>query len=118
MFRELLLEDKKPKKPKLSKEVIKILDDLDKLLDLDNVKLKEAKNIGGLTQGSLKEILAIELSKFDSISKIYILDGKIAIDGKLNAKDKSGVIKQVSLGNLNPKDGVKLADMLNKKLAK
>jgi len=88
MFRELF-ENK-------SKDILKWVDEV-----LGN--LTEAiKSAGGVKQGTFKEILASELGNFDTIKKFYILDGKLAIDGKLIGQ-KAGVVKQIPFPSNDPK---------------
>ena len=91
MFKELF-----ESKPKLDKEVKKILKWVEEILG----DLTEAiKTAGGVKQGTFKEILAYELSQFKKINKFYKLDNKIAIDGV--HKDGSKVIKQVPFPDLD-----------------
>jgi len=135
MFKEMFLEAK----PKLDKEVKKILSDLDKLLDLDNVVLtgddlklvKKTKTLDeSLNESDFKAQLMAKLSQYKHINSFKagnvgnkVDDGDVVIDGTLvdgskvynNIKFK-GLDKaqtQVMLKSLN-----KALPALNKKLEK
>ncbi|MCD6435866.1 MAG: hypothetical protein J7L15_05710 [Clostridiales bacterium] len=91
MFKELF-----EAKPTLDKEMKKILKWVDEILgDLTEAIISKS----GLHQGTFKEILSMELSKFKTIKKFYTLDNKLAIDGKLKSGDK--VIKQIPYPDLD-----------------
>ncbi len=103
MFKELF-----ENKPKLDKEAKKILKWVDEILG----DLTEAiRQVGGVKQGTFKEILALELSAFKKIDKFYTLDNKLAIDGKL--KSGESVIKQVPYPDLDLQVRKDILQMLN-----
>lgn len=104
-FKNYLLESNKPKLDKEAKKILKWVDEL--LGDLT----ENIRTVGGVKQGTFKEILALELSQFKKINKFYTLDNKLAIDGV--HKDGSKVIKQIPYPDLDLQVRKDILQMLN-----
>lgn len=139
MFREALIEGKKPK---ITKEMKKIFDEMDKLLDLDNVKLKGAeadlvrphkdtrekgkngrpmKEVTEVNEGAdfkqqFKEKIAEfkHIDKFGDFSDKPRKEGTVSISGTLLNGKK--VINIMEFKGISKEQKEKLVALMNKRL--
>jgi hypothetical protein len=108
------------KKPKLDKDVEKILKDLDKLLDLDNVKLSKKdkklvkESTSNTSYNSLSDALKTELPNFNKVERFTTAMGDIAIEGVLHDGTKG--YKRIKISKITPEKKKEIINYLNTKL--